>query len=276
MKKWKIWNLAGEQFVEDPSKGYAYESDTKLDTSASRSQADCPPFTQHLEVPDGVDPHAVVLQDGGEGVKASVAYEGVTYEATVIGLLGNAIALSFDGQTSIADVVAAWNAANPANQVSHNAGDDSVHPASGTASLVDGEPAGLYLAEDADTKLAWEQAENVKARAAKIVTEETTADAAIHEVLLRASPETHLMVAVNHIFNYLKALQAAAGIDDVDMTGDGQTAKAALSTLQSDLLVGVQTLRATRDAAIENFVLPYPDAELPEGHEDDYTLEETP
>lgn len=54
------------------------------------------------------------------GRKSSGVYDEVTYTATNVGVAGDLITLVFDGTLTVAQVVAAWNAANPSNTVSHN------------------------------------------------------------------------------------------------------------------------------------------------------------
>lgn len=69
--------------------------------------------------------------------KASAILAGVNFTAVTAGKLGNTIILTFDGIQTLATVVAAWNLANPSNQVIHNGVGSSV-PVAGTAHLQNG------------------------------------------------------------------------------------------------------------------------------------------
>lgn len=60
--------------------------------------------------------------------KASLTSAEVLYSAIIGGNSGNNIALVFDGIETIAAVITAWNTANPTNNVSSNAADDTVVP----------------------------------------------------------------------------------------------------------------------------------------------------
>ena len=64
-----------------------------------------------------------VLDINDNPISNSVALEassGVTFLAVTAGYLGDEISLVFDGIEDIATVVAAWNLANPTNQVAHD------------------------------------------------------------------------------------------------------------------------------------------------------------
>lgn len=89
---------------------------------------------------------ANTLQRVGEWLStinnASVAYflgqvagmtEDVEVDADNAGTIGNSILLEFNGSDTIADVVAAWNLANPSNTATVISGDDTQVPDSGTS-----------------------------------------------------------------------------------------------------------------------------------------------
>lgn len=72
-------------------------------------------------------------------IKAESTYAGVIYTAVTAGKTGDAIILVFNGTLTIAQVITAWNTANPSNQVSSNASTPSITvPAAGTLQLVGG------------------------------------------------------------------------------------------------------------------------------------------
>lgn len=78
-----------------------------------------------------------ILEKTTELNPATVAYfshDGVVYSATIPGVAGNTIALSFDGLEDIDSVVNAWNTANPTNAVAYD-GDGSSVPAEGAFQL---------------------------------------------------------------------------------------------------------------------------------------------
>jgi len=82
---------------------------------------------------------------------ASVTYNTYTFTAVTGGVIGNAIALVFDGVADIDTVVNAWNTANPTNTVSHDAVGTEV-PVAGTATLTGGVDAFSYV-EVVDARL---------------------------------------------------------------------------------------------------------------------------
>jgi len=82
--------------------------------------------------------------DPADGVFASVIYEGVTFTADTIGVVGNAISLTFDGIDDVDTVVAAWNGANPGNTASHSGAGTEVLSA-GVIPLVDGVDDVIYV-----------------------------------------------------------------------------------------------------------------------------------
>lgn len=71
--------------------------------------------------------HAVYVSDNFELI------------ATTSGVVGNSISISFDGTTSLGDMVAAWNLANPANQITIQAGEETFIPPVSTITLSGGE-----------------------------------------------------------------------------------------------------------------------------------------
>jgi len=81
-------------------------------------------ITAHFKKSDGtvLEKHSDL--QGGE--YASAYFGGVTFTAEEIGAIGNSIVLEFDGVKDIETVVDEWNTANPNNQVSSNAEDETV------------------------------------------------------------------------------------------------------------------------------------------------------
>lgn len=68
----------------------------------------------------------------------------VELEANEAGVIGNSIVLTFDGVIDIAAAIVAWNAANPENEVSLVAGDDTQVPNSGEEIVLAGGVDALY------------------------------------------------------------------------------------------------------------------------------------
>jgi hypothetical protein len=71
------------------------------------------------------------------GAAASVIYDSVTFTADNVGIIGNSIALVFNGTDDVSDVVGAWNIAHPTNEVGFS-GLGTVVPIAGTATLTGG------------------------------------------------------------------------------------------------------------------------------------------
>lgn len=65
-------------------------------------------------------------------------YEGVTYTADTIGVVGDTINIIFTGSNTIADAITTWNASNPSNTVSSDAADDTVVPTANNFLLTGG------------------------------------------------------------------------------------------------------------------------------------------
>lgn len=76
------------------------------------------------------------------------------------------------------------------------------------------------------------------------------AEAQIKPYLSGREKVTMLMFATDNLFTYLKALQDAAGIADVSMSTEGQTAKGTLQSMRDNLSVPIQGIMNARDAAI--------------------------
>jgi len=72
-----------------------------------------------------------------DGVQATITVGPNVFTAVNYGLSGNLISLVFDGVDDVSTVVAAWNAANPANQVSFT-GSGATVPSAQTANLAGG------------------------------------------------------------------------------------------------------------------------------------------
>jgi len=263
MQTWKIWDIAGAKFARD------YQVEAGPDYG-QQPPAYNPPKAEHLMVPNGIDPNGVIRTETAQ--KAKGAYEGVNYTASVAGVAGNGISLAPDGVKDIDTLVDAWNASNAGNEVTHDGTGTNV-PASGTISLDGGTAAGPQLIADATALLDHKKQENVKARESKISVEQSTAETAIKGELDKKSKTTQLMVAVNNVFEYLKALQTEAAIADVDMTQAGQDAKTALANMQTNMMGPILTHQGVRDAAIADTASYYPNPSdgLPAGYEDDYT-----
>lgn len=263
MKTWKIWDIAGAKFIKD------YQVENGPDYGQQPPPHN-PPAAEHLMVPEGVDTNGVIRIEAAQ--RALTIYEGVKYTASIANEAGNGIALAPDGVKDIDTLVDAWNAANAGNEVTHD-GSSSAVPESGSISLSHGTDDGPQLIADADALTDYKKEKNAKARRGEISKREQIANAAIHIELNKTSEANQLMVAVNNVFEYLKALQAEAGILDADMTQAGQDAKVALADMQSGMLVNIIGHQTTRDAAIDDTASYYPHAGdgLPDGYEDDYT-----
>ena len=72
------------------------------------------------------------------GAKATAVYQSVIYTAVDEGILGNTIALVFNGTLTIQQVVDAWNVANPTKTLVHNAANSAIRPTAGTVTLTGG------------------------------------------------------------------------------------------------------------------------------------------
>jgi hypothetical protein len=70
-------------------------------------------------------------------VAASRSILGVTVTANTAGAAGN-VSLQADGSETIAELIAAWNTANPSNQLTAGAGDKTQVPAAGSLALSGG------------------------------------------------------------------------------------------------------------------------------------------
>jgi hypothetical protein len=71
------------------------------------------------------------------GAYATGSDNTITFTAVTLGLIGNSIALTFDGVQQVGTVVSAWNAANPSNQVTYT-GSSTAVPNSATVNLSGG------------------------------------------------------------------------------------------------------------------------------------------
>jgi len=88
----------------------------------------------------------ILTTQGVVDVKASVVYDTVIFEADTAGVAGNSIALVFNGTTDdLTTVVGAWNTANPSNTVSFSGQAGSFIPTAGTATLINGVDAVLWV-----------------------------------------------------------------------------------------------------------------------------------
>lgn len=84
-----------------------------------------------------------------DGVQASATVGPNVFTAVNFGVSGNSIALIFDGIDDVSTVVAAWNAANPANQVSFT-GSGATVPAAQTVTLANGFDNKVQTSADGD------------------------------------------------------------------------------------------------------------------------------
>lgn len=96
----------------------------------------------YLQLKMAMDPIGFVAVDSNiiPAVAATVIYDGITFTAVTGGTAGDAIALVFDGSTTVSTVVTAWNLANESNQVGYS-GLGTVVPTAGTAQLDQGQNA---------------------------------------------------------------------------------------------------------------------------------------
>jgi len=265
METWKIWHIADAKFVKD------YQAENGKGPDYGQQPPDYnPPFSEHLKLPTGLDINGVVRTEAAQ--KAKTVYELVNYTASVAGAAGNGIALLPNGVKDIDTLVDDWNVANTGNEVTHDGTGTDV-PASGTIQLVEGTDAGPQLIADASALKAYKEVVNSDARKTEIGKQEGIVGVGVHTVLGKKSKTSQLMTAVNHVYEYLKALQTAASVADTDMTQAGQDAKTALDTMQTDMLTPILALQTTRDAAIADTASYYPHTAegLPPGYVDDYT-----
>jgi len=269
MAKWKRIRKSDLSIID------GYDSNKKeLQTGKFGGPDDDPTLVEHVQVPDGVDENGVKAIDQATPDKASASYEGVNYEASNTGAEGNNISLVFDGIDDIKTVVDAWNAANNNNQVTHDAGDETVVPSAGTVQLASGDAGGIALVADATTLDTYQKEENRNARMTEIQRLEKLSDAEIATELGHAQPSSHLMIVANNILVLLLDLQAQASIDTANLSQPAQDARAALVAAQSDLLGPIQTSIVTRNAGVANFMansLPHPSAGLPADVDDYYS-----
>ncbi len=90
-----------------------------------------------VKIPKKDNTKLVINLDSIPTSYAKILYKGVTFTAVTAGPNGNLISLVFNGSQDIGTVVAAWNLANPANQVTHNGVNVNILDA-GTAKLTGG------------------------------------------------------------------------------------------------------------------------------------------
>lgn len=84
---------------------------------------------------------------------ASFVYQNVTYTAVTPGANSNLIMLTFDGTSTIAQIITLWNQAHTMNQVMSNAVDPSVIPTAGQIMLAGGFDSYAQIAVFGDPKL---------------------------------------------------------------------------------------------------------------------------
>lgn len=111
------------------------------------------------------------------------------------------------------------------------------------------------------TKLdTWKRAQNLEAKNEYKKMRDAECDDLINNTILYPNQDvTWLMFAADQLFIWLDALQTAAGIADGSLSSDGQTAKATLVDLRTNLLAAVQAARDQRDADEAAFTPPYTD-----------------
>lgn len=110
------------------------------------------------------------------------------------------------------------------------------------------------------TKLdTWKRNQNLSAQTAYTTMRSTKCDLDCDAVMAPNQDVTWLMFAADNIFTYLQALQTAAGILDSALSSDGQTAKATLLDLRTNLYGAIQALRDQRDSDIAAYTPPYGD-----------------
>lgn len=168
------------------------------------------------------------LSGGVDGVTASFSGQpagfssGIILAATNQGVVGNSILLTGDGATALVDLVAAWNTANPSNQVVIQSGDDS---------QVLTNAATIALANGVDSALA-SFVGNLATTIVGVELDAVTAGAAGNSILLTGNGSSSLAVLIstwntanpsntvslsagngNQIPNNAVAMQLAAGVD---------------------------------------------------------------
>lgn len=90
------------------------------------------------------------------GVQASALYGGVLFRAVLPGTIGNGISLTFNGTSSVQDIVTAWNLAHPSNTITFVPSSAAASiPSSGSASLAGGANPGPGF-YGVGTGLVWE------------------------------------------------------------------------------------------------------------------------
>jgi hypothetical protein len=118
-----------------------------LDSSGKVAAAQLPSYV------DDVLMYANLAAFPTVGAYATVVFDTVTFTAVTKGVVGNTIALVFNGTDDIDTVVNAWNVANPANTVGFTGQLGTYVPTAGTATLIGGidqlaESGKIYVAED--------------------------------------------------------------------------------------------------------------------------------
>lgn len=118
-----------------------------------------------------------------------------------------------------------------------------------------------YLEVNSDRLAEWKRQRNAVAKAEFATAKEAETDQTISAMIDGNAETTVLMIALNNAFEYIKALQVAAGITDEQLGETGQAAKADAQALQTNIYSAVQALRASRDAAVAAFIPPHGDVE---------------
>jgi hypothetical protein len=276
MAKFRIYNLDRKVFIfENPELGYSYDADQEDIRTVRWPPEARPPQAVHLKVPGPAQFADSTRLDTHPALPAGGTYEGVNYVADVAGIGGNLITLTFDGILTIDEVVTAYNDLNPDNMVSHDAADDAVVPILGSIGLGGGVEevikTPLKLKVDPTRVTDIKKRKNAEARLAKIAEKQAEYEAVVDTALSKKDgKQNSLVLQVQNLFVYVDALQTAAGIGDVDMSQEGQDAKAALAAV--NVRGALEAAKAARDSAIDdNSDLPFPGDGLPPGHKDDFT-----
>ena len=118
---------------------------------------------------------------------------------------------------------------------------------------------GPYLDISEEKLKSWKRESNLAAQKAFVVLKEKETDTQVAGLLQGNAETTALMEATNSLFKYLKALQAAAMIEDSALSTEGQEGKSECQGMQTALYETVQGFRGARDTEIAAFVAPHQD-----------------
>ena len=116
----------------------------------------------------------------------------------------------------------------------------------------------LSLIFDQTTLDGWQRSENKKALDTFTAQITTAGDAQIDALLSSKSENLFLAESLAMVFAYLAALQDAMGVQDSDLSTEGQQAKTVLLATKTDVYDVMQSILSTEDSDITAFAPPHP------------------